>query len=76
MAGFTSISVSVQDGVGQLELNRPAKSNSISRQMWEELPHGVEWLLEQGARVVRRRQRRRAAATRPHVSWPFAPPRE
>jgi hypothetical protein len=65
MAGFTSISCSVQDGVGQLELNRPAKSNSISKQMWEELPRGVEWLLEQGARVVRGRRRRAAAARLP-----------
>ena len=53
MAAFTTITVSVEDAVGQLVLNRPAKGNAISKEMWEELPRGVQWLLEQGARVVR-----------------------
>lgn len=53
MAGYASIMCKVQNGVGHLVLHRPAKSNSISKQMWEELPRGLDWLLEQGARVVR-----------------------
>ena len=53
MTGFASIICKVEDGVGHLVLSRPAKSNSISKQMWEELPRGLDWLLEQGARVVR-----------------------
>ncbi len=55
MSQFSSIKCSVQEGVGQLELARPAKSNSINRDMWTELGPGLQWLVDHGARAVRTR---------------------
>lgn len=49
---FSAIACSVESGVGQLVLARPNKGNSISREMWSELGPGLEWLVDQGARVV------------------------
>jgi enoyl-CoA hydratase/carnithine racemase len=53
MSRFTSVTVQVDShNVGLLTLNRPSKSNSIDRTLWEELPAALEDLVANGARCV------------------------
>lgn len=40
------------DGVGQLVLNRPAKSNAIDQAMWSSLQPALDWLVGAGARCI------------------------
>lgn len=52
MGSFSTLTVSVADGVGSLVLNRPTKGNSISQAMWTELAPALQWLVDAGARVI------------------------
>lgn len=50
---FNSVSVSVEDGVGSLVLNRPHKSNAVNKDMWTEIPEALRQLVDMDARAVR-----------------------
>ncbi len=41
---FDTLAASLEDGVGRIELNRPAKANAINAVMWRELRAAAEWL--------------------------------
>ena len=41
---FETLAVSLERGVGRVELNRPAKANAINATMWRELRAAAEWL--------------------------------
>ena len=50
---FQTVSVSVDNSVGWLRLNRPERANALDMQMWKELPLAVKWMHDQpGVRAV------------------------
>jgi enoyl-CoA hydratase len=46
------LTVSLNEQIGWIVLNRPDVKNAISREMWESIPRALNWLRDEGARVV------------------------
>ena len=44
---FETVSVSVENSVGWLRLNRPERANAFDMRMWNELPMAAKWLNNQ-----------------------------
>lgn len=50
---FSTLSLSVENAVAQVSLNRPEKANSMNAAMWQELEQCFQWLdIEPAVRVV------------------------
>ena len=41
---LTALELSVENKIAQVRLNRPAKANAMSREMWEELGSAFAWI--------------------------------
>lgn len=49
---LSRVACSVEEGVGVLKLARPDRSNAMDKDMWEQIPQGLRWLEDNGARAV------------------------